>query len=329
MGFTVSPQKSIVEVHSLQGLQRCSNLAGPSFGVVSCSALKGSSFYLNCSMNCSYRNQLYSQGKEFLRSGRTLFSLQCRGVESVSIDRVEENDQDDWSLGSHVSGSGRDFRVEMTTRNHGSSILFADGPLVENDEETNNEILQNLCKNGSLMEATKLIDIMSRINQIPNSTCSTNLIRGLIRIGRIERASRVLKTMVMSGLVPDVITYNMMVGGFCKRRQFRSAIDLLEDMSLSGCPPDVITYNTIIRSLFDDGKFDQAVEFWKGQLRRGCLPYLIPYTILIELVWKHCGTTRALEVLEDMAIEGCYPDLVTYNSLVNFASKEAVDYGMK
>lgn len=140
-----------------------------------------------------------------------MFSLQCREVESVSIDRVEENDQDDWSLGSHVLGSARDYRVEMTTRNHGSSILFADGPLVENDEETNNEILQNLCRNGSLMEATKLIDIMSQINQIPNSTCSTNLIRGLIRIGRIERASRVLKTMVMSGLVPNVITYNMMV----------------------------------------------------------------------------------------------------------------------
>ncbi|EEF40383.1 pentatricopeptide repeat-containing protein, putative [Ricinus communis] len=284
---------------------------------------KASFFDLNYTTKHGYKNQSCLKRTGDLHSGRTLFPLQCKGLQkSVSIDKVDKNDHDDWSSETLVLDVGRKFREQMNTKNHVSPKSYIEGPFVENEEEINNEILQHLCNKGRLMDAPRLIDVMARRSQIPNFSCCTNLIRGFIKVDQINKAARILKIMVMSGGVPDVITYNMMVGGLCKRGKLKSAIDLLEDMSLSGCPPDVVTYNTIIRCMFHNANFDQAVRFWKEQLRRGCPPYLITYTILIELVCKHCGTVRAMEVLEDMAIEGCYPDLVTYNSLVNFTCKQ-------
>ncbi|CAK9137246.1 unnamed protein product [Ilex paraguariensis] len=89
---------------------------------------------------------------------------------------------------------------------------------------------------GKLVDASKLIEVMARRNQIPHFPSCINLIRGLVKIDRIDRAAKVLKVMVMSGGIPDTITYNMLIGGLCKKGQLKSAIDVLEDMSLSGCP---------------------------------------------------------------------------------------------
>ncbi|KHN14815.1 Pentatricopeptide repeat-containing protein [Glycine soja] len=166
-----------------------------------------------------------------------------------------------------------------------SSTLSPEAPIVQNDEMTNNEILQRLCSRGKLTVAARLIDVMARKSQIPHFPSCTNLIRGFIRKCFVDEACKTLNKMVMSGGVPDTVTYNMVIGGLCK-------------------------------------KVVQAVSFWRDQLRKGSPPYLITYTVLIELVCKYCGASQALEVLEDMAMEGCYPDIVTDNSLVNLTSKQ-------
>ncbi|EPS73376.1 hypothetical protein M569_01378 [Genlisea aurea] len=195
------------------------------------------------------------------------------------------------------------------------------GPLVENDEETNNEILERLCSLGKIHDGVKMVEVMVRRYQIPDFPSCIKLIRGLVNANLTDKAALVLRLMVMAGGVPDVITYNMLIGGLCRRNLLKYAIDVLDGMSLSGCPPDVVTYNTIIRAMFDNGRFDEAVEFWKDQLRKGCLPYLVTCTILVELVFKHSGLRRALDTMDDLSLLGCYPDLVTYNTLINLSCK--------
>ncbi|KAE8707803.1 T27c4.14 protein isoform 1 [Hibiscus syriacus] len=256
-------------------------------------------------------------------SEREAISLVCRGLQGSACIDTDEFDEDECLSSQDSKASAkRKFKEQINSEkllNPSTSAL--DGSFVRNDKETNNDILQNLCSNGKLNDASRLIEIMAHQNQIPHFPSCINLIRGFVKVNELDKANKVLQIMIMSGGIPDNITYNMMVRGLCKKGRIRSANDLLEDMSLSGCPPDVITYNTIIRCMFDNGFFDQAVGFWKDQLRKGCPPYLITYIILIELVCKHCGTARAMEVLHDMAIEGCYTNIVTYNSLVNLTCK--------
>lgn len=98
-----------------------------------------------------------------------------------------------------------------------SSTLSPEAPIVQNDEMTNNEILQRLCSRGKLTVAARLIDVMARKSQIPHFPSCTNLIRGFIRKGLVDEACKTLNKMVMSGGVPDTITYNMVIGGLCKK----------------------------------------------------------------------------------------------------------------
>ena len=268
-------------------------------------------------------NSFRCRSLQFSRKARI---LQCSCFQrSISLDRVNEADNKKWGFESLDigNGNGRKFRKHLDIdKTMHSSIMLFEGPFISNDEETNKTLLQNLCKQGRLKAAARLVDVMARKNQIPHFPSCSNLVRGFIKLGQMGQACKILQIMIMSGGVPDVITYNMIVGGLCKIGHLRSAIDILGDMSLSGCSPDAITYNTIIRCMFDNGEFEQAINFWKDRLRMGCPPYLITYTVLIDLVCKYCGAARALEVLEDIATEGCCPDIITYNSLINFTCKQ-------
>ncbi|GMI84494.1 hypothetical protein like AT1G08610 [Hibiscus trionum] len=324
MGYTIALHNAPVEICRFHGVQWGSMQLGSGCSSVKCSIVKVSTSHLTCSNKCSHRIHSCLPWKVDNGSKREAVSLVCRGLQrNVCID-TDEFDQDEcMSSEDSNSSAKRKFKEQINSKKFSNPMTSAsDGPFVRNDEEANNDVLQKFCSNGKLNDATRLIEIMARQNQIPDFPSCINLIRGFVKVNELDKANKVLQIMIMSGGIPDNITYNMMVRGLCKRGQIRSAIDLLENMSLSGCPPDVITYNTIIRCMFDNGIFDQAVGFWKDQLRKGCPPYLITYTILIELVCKHCGIARAIEVLHDMAIEGCYPDIVTYNSLVNLSCKQ-------
>lgn len=279
--------------------------------------IKTPGILLKHSFGGNFSSQSSLQWHGVLGSPKIGFILSCNKQGSVCLDRVKEGANG--SLNRDVEKRSNEQQLKKLSS---SLRLTLDGPLVENDETTNNSILRSFCSHGKLLEASKLVDLMTRRNQIPDHPSCINLIRGLVNVGQTGKAANVLQTMVMSGGIPDIITYNMFIGGLCRKGLLNSAIDFLDYMSFSGCLPDVITYNTILRAMFDRSKYDQGIQFWKDQLRKGCPPYLITSTILVELVCKHCGVIRAIEVMEDLAIEGCSPDLVTYNSMVNFSCKQ-------
>ncbi|CAH1430897.1 unnamed protein product [Lactuca virosa] len=266
----------------------------------------------SCSIASQNSNYQVKTQSTITTSQRYHHSVQCRGI---CLDRITDSGVDSWKR-------NRINETNFTERHSESSNRI----FVNNNEQTNNDLLQNLCKKWELIKAARLVAVMTRRNQIPHFDSCIKLIRGLIKIDYIDRASEVLESMVMSGGVPDIITYNMLITGLCKNKQIISAIDLLEGMSLSGCPPDVISYNAIIRVMLEHGYIHQAVSFWKDQLSKGCPPYTSTITVLVELVCKSRGVIRAIEILQDLSIDGCYPDLVTYNAMINVTSKRG-DFG--
>ncbi|CAN4106886.1 unnamed protein product [Withania somnifera] len=254
---------------------------------------------LGHSFRGNFSSQSSLQRHGVFGSGKTGSILSCNYKQgSVCLDRVKE--------GTYVN-LNRDVEKrsnEQQLKKLSSSLrLSVDGPLVENDETTNNKILRSFCSHGKLLEASRLVDLMARRNQLPDHPSCINLIRGLVNFGQTGKAANVLQTIVMSGGIPDIITYNMLI-----------SVVAFPMLSL------IILY--CVRCLTVVNMIKKFGFIRINQLREGCPPYMITRTILVELVCKHCGVIRAIEVMEDLAVEGCSADLVTYNSMVNFTCKQ-------
>ncbi|KAL6585781.1 hypothetical protein OROMI_002425 [Orobanche minor] len=309
MAYAVLPQKSMFEVHSMIG----SNQADINFSTDHYSR-KRALFPFSHSL-VGFKKQSDLQASEIYGTKASTSILMCKKQQAgFFLDINSEGSPQECESNRYMMG------VETKFSGHSSKHAL-DGPSIENDEKTNNEILQSFCSQGKILDGAKMVDVMTRRKQIPHFPSCIKLIKGLLNAERTDKAVKVLQLMVMTGGTPDVITYNMLVGGLCRKRHLDAAVDVLEGMSSSGCPPDIITYNTIVRAMCDHGKFDDAIQFWKDQLRKGCPPYIITHTILIGRVCEHFGATRALEIMEDIAVEGCYPDLVTYNSMISLTCK--------
>ncbi|KAJ0079402.1 hypothetical protein Patl1_23164 [Pistacia atlantica] len=328
MDYAIVPPNSRVEVHCLHSLKQVDLKCG----IGRFLTMNASSIHLNCSIKCDHKSRSCFLWRGDLVVGRNVFSLKCRGLPgSVYVDRVNEVDRDEWSSESDVLGANKKFKGKMITRKpQNSSLSSSDGPFVENDEETNNKILHNLCTSGKLTEATRLISVMACRNQIPDFPSCISLIRGLVKVDRIDKASKVLEIMVMSGGIPDTITYNMLIGGLCRRGHIKSAISVLDEMSLSGCAPNVISYNTILRSMFDNGKFEQAIGFWKGAAEKGMssvFDYLhCSHRVSLQALWSstHGKYEDIAVVICNVFSHGLEPNAVTYNTLLHSLGSRAL-----
>ncbi|KAG9445690.1 hypothetical protein H6P81_011818 [Aristolochia fimbriata] len=276
---------------------------------------------------------------------------QCRGQQGdIYVEKVIVRDNERSKSERYVSGLNKKpgDPQKYVSQASEAPVLCLEGAFVHNNEDSNNAILLKFCNNGKLMEAANLVEVMARINQIPDFPVCENVIRGLIKANRVDKARKVLGIMVMSGGVPDIITYNMVIGGLCRKGQLGASIELLQSMSLSGCPPDVITYNTILRCLFNLGRFDQAISFWKDELRKDRLTYgsLIRgfcqndsmeeavgllketgrknikigvgiFSVVIQGLCRKKKLDLAIQVLDMMISRRCKPDKTIYASIID------------
>lgn len=213
MGHIATLQHNIFSFHSLNGLHICNKQESCILGA--CSALDHSLRKKTPTLHRICFGDYFSTTKYSI----PWKGLRCRSFQrSVLIDRANEVDHEDWCFGSDYVGERRNSRELLDSKKSiNSPTLSPEAPFVQNDEMTNNEILQRLCSRGKLTVAARLIDVMARKSQIPHFPSCTNLIRGFIRKGFVDEACKTLNKMVMSGGVPDTVTYNMVIGGLCKK----------------------------------------------------------------------------------------------------------------
>lgn len=213
MGHIATLQNNIFSSHSLNGLHRCNKqkscILGASSALDHSSRKKPPTLHRICFGHYFCTTKYFFPWK----------GLRCRSFQgSFLVDRVNEVGHEDRGFGSdYVGGRRNSMELMDSNKSINSSTLSPEAPIVQNDEMTNNEILQRLCSRGKLTVAARLIDVMARKSQIPHFPSCTNLIRGFIRKGFVDEACKTLNKMVMSGGVPDTVTYNMVIGGLCKK----------------------------------------------------------------------------------------------------------------
>ncbi|KAG5530434.1 hypothetical protein RHGRI_025401 [Rhododendron griersonianum] len=167
---------------------------------------------------------------------RTTFSLQCRAHQlGICVDKVNEGDEDALSSDSFLMGLEKKNRVDrrqmFRNKYFITSTLSLDVVFVENDEESNNEILQRFSSNGKVADASYLINVMALLDDMSSSGCP-----------------------------PDVITYNTILRAMSDNGRFDQAIGFWRDQLRKGCPPYVISSTVLLKLVCEHCGVVRAME---------------------------------------------------------------------
>lgn len=234
---------------------------------------------------------------------------------------------------------GMGWKVLLELRNFGSKPDAVDYTIV----------IDSLCKNSLLKEATSLLFKMSAFGVSPDSVTMSSVIDGYCKIGNLDVACKILKyfrlplniftynsfitklctegNMVSAsevflemsevGLLPDCVSYTTMMGGYCKVGDINKAFLYLGKMLKSGIQPSVITYTLLIDNLCKCGNVEMAEIFFQKMVTEGIKPDVVAFNILMDGYGKKGYLHKAFELLDMMRSTNVTPDVVTYNTLIN------------
>lgn len=181
----------------------------------------------------------------------------------------------------------------------------------EPDEYVFGCLLDALCKNGSVKEATLLFEDMS-MRFTPTIRHFTSLLYGWCKEGKLMEAKFVLVKMREAGIEPDIVVYNILLNGYAVAGKMVDAFDLLDEMKRKGCEPNATSYTTVIQALCGQEKMDEALRVFTDMERMGCEADVVTYTTLISGFCKRGKTNEGYNLLDKMIQKGHIPTQATY-----------------
>ncbi|EPS62602.1 hypothetical protein M569_12187, partial [Genlisea aurea] len=191
----------------------------------------------------------------------------------------------------------------------------------EPDEYVFGCLLDALCKNGSVKEASLLMEDM-QMRFKPTMKHFTSLLHGWCREGKLIEAKTVLQKMREAGFLPDIVVYNTLLAGYAAAGKIADARHLLLEMRRNSCRPTATSYTAVIRSLCAREKMAEAVQLFSEMEADGCEADVVAYTTLISGFCKRGKTGKGYELLDAMIRKGITPNNTTYSYLISAHEKE-------
>ncbi|CAH8268053.1 unnamed protein product [Arabidopsis lyrata] len=186
----------------------------------------------------------------------------------------------------------------------------------EPDEYVFGCLLDALCKNGSVKDASKVFEDM-REKIPPNLRYFTSLLYGWCREGKLMEAKEVLVQMKEAGLEPDIVVFTNLLSGYAHAGKMADAYDLLNDMRKRGYEPNANCYTVLIQALCrTEKRMDEAMRVFVEMERYGCEADIVTYTALISGFCKWGMIDKGYSVLDDMRKKGVMPSQVTYMQIL-------------
>lgn len=181
----------------------------------------------------------------------------------------------------------------------------------EPDEYVFGCLLDALCKNGSVKEASSLFEEM-RFRFSPTIKHFTSLLYGWCKEGKLMEAKVVLVKMREAGFEPDIVVYNNLLNGYSVAGKMMDAFHLLEEMRRNCCEPNAASYTTLVQALCAREKMEEAMKVFSDMERNGCEADVVTYTTLISGFCKWGKTEKGHELLDIMLQKGHTPNTTTY-----------------
>ncbi|CAA7055958.1 unnamed protein product [Microthlaspi erraticum] len=187
---------------------------------------------------------------------------------------------------------------------------------LEPDESIFGSLLDALCKNGSVKEASKLFEDM-RDKFPPNLRHFTSLLYGWCREGKLMEAKHVLAQMKEAGIEPDIVVFTNLLSGYAHAEKMADAYDLMKDMRKRGYEPNANCYTVLIQALCKTEKrMDEAMRVFVEMERYGCEADTVTYTALISGFCKWGMVDKGYNVLDEMRKKGVLPLQVTFMQIM-------------
>ncbi|XP_057456806.1 pentatricopeptide repeat-containing protein At5g39710-like [Lotus japonicus] len=187
-------------------------------------------------------------------------------------------------------------------------------------EPTFNAIIQGLCREGSIIEAEKMLEEMNRKGLAPDERTYTSLIHLFCDKWQNVKAHEVLNEMILRGFSPSIATYNDLLYVYCRGGGTRveEAVGILRGMAERGLSPDVVSYTTIISGfcVFDQ-EVEKALEMKVEMVEKGILPNAATFSMLIRALCREGRLPEAFDLFREMLCGGFSPDKCTYLMLIN------------
>jgi pentatricopeptide repeat protein len=145
-----------------------------------------------------------------------------------------------------------------------------DDPSEQLNEAQDNKVLKILNRAGKPAQDINHLEKMEEKNHIPDVKACTRLIYCLCRDGSVMKADRVLELLLRLGYVPDAISSSLVITRLCRMGHFQrvAAHRFLDEMGERGYRHLEVTYNRVLRTLSRQGELDHALEVMNRQFQR-------------------------------------------------------------
>ncbi|KAM3340767.1 hypothetical protein P3S68_028401 [Capsicum galapagoense] len=235
----------------------------------------------------------------------------CRNVTSYNIlmrglfeNRMVDEAISIWKLmGENGNGSLNKALNVLQAENEGERCV---------DLYAYSSIVNGLCREGRLDEATAMLDLMAK----QGCTLSSHVCNALIKASKVQEALRFFGEMHSQNCSPTVVTYNVLIDGLCKAERFGDAYELVEEMLKKGWTPDMITYSLLVDGLCRSKMVDLALKLLNQIVSKGLKPDVTMVNIIIHGLCSVGKLENTLQIFLSMSQWECLPNLVTYNTLM-------------
>ncbi|CAL1405201.1 unnamed protein product [Linum trigynum] len=193
-----------------------------------------------------------------------------------------------------------------------------------------NILIDGLCKQGHLVEALKVFDVMrDRTGLPPTVHLLKSLFFGFCKKGICLDAERVCRQMEERGFFVDVVMYSSLINAYCNHNDLKMAIMVFFRMLKMGCKPDKYTYTMLIQGFLKIGFPDKGMIMYNQMLDLGMQPDLVTAHSIISGYCQNGKVDSAMEFLNSMVRSSLVPSVHSYTALLSALYKQNRFSGVK
>jgi pentatricopeptide repeat protein len=165
---------------------------------------------------------------------------------------------------------------------------------------------------------------MVKEKKLPNTITYSSVINGLCKEGRLREATEILDRMRLQGRKPDAGLFGKLIVGLCDAGRAVEAANYLDEMVLAGIQPNRVTWSlhvrindAVVTALCVKGEAGRAFRVYQSMRTRGISTEPSTFHLLVQFFSKKNNLDKAAHVVLDMLSERCIPEREAWDAIIS------------
>ncbi|XP_022145163.1 pentatricopeptide repeat-containing protein At5g39710-like [Momordica charantia] len=149
------------------------------------------------------------------------------------------------------------------------------------------QLISELCRLGQMQEAIEVLKVVEDGKLRCGEECHSIVMQALCENRQVEEASDLFGRMLSQGMKPKLAVYNSVICMLCKLGNVVDAERVFKIMNRKRCVPDRVTYSALIHAYSEIGNWSAAYSLLKEMLSLGMSPHFHLYSSVDKLMREH------------------------------------------